>query len=454
MTTPPPQPPQQPYGPPPDPSQQPNQPYGPPPQPNQPYNPAAPGGEYGGGYGGGYGPAGPGGYPPQQPPPGYGPPGSPPTGPGFGPTGPPPGRRRGPLLITTAVVVALVVVLGGGFGWPGWFTGGDTDSSDPGSVAQAFADAVNAHDVDAAVKLWCEATPRGLTEDLNNSERTPRISLTGEPHVEGNAATQPVTVRVTGHGHTSESNASMKLTKTDDGQWCVAGFGSSTGPANKGSVAAPVPSPNAPTSSSGPEFGSGKEAATELIQAINDADSDAAHALVCKDEPEADSSVDEMLSTGGHAELTGSGGPETPMTVAYIAEVTNDEKGKVWKYWLTFSKDEGFCLMDVMSEGPSNTVPGASLTAEAKRIMRKLINAVNGRDSATALGMVCPDKSLTKDDISEMIEDGNKILSFRVYGKIEGAVDFEYEYRDEYDRSSTGLATISRFDGPWCVSHF
>lgn len=194
----------------------------------------------------------PSGYGPQE----YGTPGGPQR----------PGRRRGAIMIASAVVVALVVVLGGGFAWPGWFTDG-TDAHNPGDTAGAFVEAVNSRDVDAARDLLCPSLQRsdylgGSPESLNGKTR---MKAAGKLQVDGNSATQPVTLQ---SGTAGGVGLNLTLAK-HDGRWCVNGIM----PDGAASSSTPAPSQTA----------AAKAMMRKLVGAINAGDTATAQSLVCPD---------------------------------------------------------------------------------------------------------------------------------------------------------------------------
>lgn len=298
------------------------------PGPYGPQGPYGPGGQQPGGYGqqprpGQYGPAGdhfgqqppaPGGY--STAPGGYGPPGGygspggygtapggfgpPPGGPGgFGnvPGGPPPRRGKTGLWLGVGggAVVVVAALLITGLVAPGWMLGGNS----PRDVAQAVADAFNTRNFQELRDVACGGTDNDdidtLQQQVQKLNITVNVTLTGDPRVDGDTATQRADVAV--HGGPKDGNRTVFVVTMEkqDGAWCARGLQAEPGSATSGGAGVE------PGSSSGSDAGSDSSSrsgasmsgtvqsvAQAFLDRVNAGDVAAAQSMMCADAPARD----------------------------------------------------------------------------------------------------------------------------------------------------------------------
>ncbi|HEY4454210.1 MAG TPA: hypothetical protein VGN81_07860 [Pseudonocardiaceae bacterium] len=133
-------------------------------------------------------------------------------------------RFPAPLILSGAgLVLVLAVVLIGGFVWPGFFNGSDTDS--PQTVIQSYlADLRKGDAVDMNNTLVCADHKLSATQLQQTQQVYAQVKVVsataGQVSVNGDTAKVSITAVSAQNG----SNSQVLNLKRVNGNWCVEGF--------------------------------------------------------------------------------------------------------------------------------------------------------------------------------------------------------------------------------------
>lgn len=238
------------------------------------------------------------------------------------------------IAISAGAVVVVAALLVTGLAVPGWMLG----SAGPKEVAQKFATAINNQDADTITNdLVCEGHDGSSDfSKLRKKNITIKLSVTGDPKIDGDTATQKMKFEAHKAGKgTVSANMDLKL-KNEDGGWCADGADMDRGSLQQDPEGASSPSDGIdsdssrtrePTSSGGSSSsGESKSVAEDFVGAINDKDADGAKEALCGHASSSTKSkVDKITSKGTQLEFASADGAGNSSMQSYKIEPKEGE---------------------------------------------------------------------------------------------------------------------------------
>lgn len=322
----------------PGPPQQPQQPgqpgpYGPPPGPQ----PGTPSGGFPAQQPGGPGPYGP----PQEPPGQYGnqPPGNfpPPPGGGVpgGPGGPPRGGRKGLWIgLSAGAAVVIAVLLVTGLAAPGWMLGGRSAHDVAQGVVDAFNDQ-NYQKINNDLICASERSDGASVDDfkgkLDKFHVTVSLALAGKTKVNGETATQDITMTLHGAGKLDGKTGTLSLRMArESGEWCAKDLGTdhAAAPSSPGSTEGSSSHAGTGDSSgsgvSGADF---EQTAQRFVSAVNAGNESGAMRYVCDHSKSlVEDDVHAYISKGAHLTVGDADSPGASSDTVRSYRTTADGK--------------------------------------------------------------------------------------------------------------------------------